>query len=154
MNSIGRILVPCDGSPPATKALVSALELARGRGAHVRVVHVVDGMERATGFLYSHAMLREMRIAGQLILDDAAAVCASAGIPHDTRLLDREGRRLGEAVADEAAAWGADVVVVGTHARRGLQHLVLGSGAEQILRLATVPVLVVREAMKAQRMAA
>jgi nucleotide-binding universal stress UspA family protein len=51
---------------------------------------------------------------------------------------------LGESVADEAADWGADLVVLGTHGRRGLGRVLLGSGAEQVIRLCPVPVLVVR----------
>jgi nucleotide-binding universal stress UspA family protein len=58
--------------------------------------------------------------------------------------VDKPYRRLGESVADEAADWGADLVVIGTHGRRGLGRLLLGSGAEQVLRLSGVPVLVVR----------
>ena len=50
----------------------------------------------------------------------------------------------GEAVAEESTVWDADLVVVGTHGRRGLSRVLLGSGAESVLRLATVPVLVIR----------
>jgi nucleotide-binding universal stress UspA family protein len=55
------------------------------------------------------------------------------------------GRRLGEAIADEAGTWNADLVVIGSHGRRGLQRLLIGSGAEQVLRLSPVPVLLVRD---------
>jgi nucleotide-binding universal stress UspA family protein len=47
-------------------------------------------------------------------------------------------------VAQEAASWEADLVVVGTHGRRGLRRMLLGSGAESVIRLANVPVLVIR----------
>jgi nucleotide-binding universal stress UspA family protein len=66
-------------------------------------------------------------------------------VSSDTRLVDRPGQRLGEAVAEEARSFEADLVVVGTHGRRGLGRALLGSGAEQVIRLAPVPVLVVRE---------
>jgi nucleotide-binding universal stress UspA family protein len=52
--------------------------------------------------------------------------------------------RLGEAVAREAQQWDADLIAVGTHGRRGLGRVLLGSGAEQIIRVAPVPVLVIR----------
>jgi len=62
----------------------------------------------------------------------------------DTLLLERAGQRLGHSVADVAGDWGADLVVVGSHGRRGLGRLLLGSGAEQILRTSPVPVLLIR----------
>ena len=51
---------------------------------------------------------------------------------------------MGETVANAARLWNADLIVVGTHGRRGVGRMLLGSGAEQIVRLAPVPVLVVR----------
>ena len=73
------------------------------------------------------------------------AVAGSAGVPADTRLVEASGARLGETVASEARAWEADLVVVGTHGRRGLGRVLLGSGAEQVIRQAPVPVLAVRD---------
>jgi nucleotide-binding universal stress UspA family protein len=52
---------------------------------------------------------------------------------------------LGDKVAGEATAWEADLVVVGTHGRKGVSRALLGSGAEQIIRFAPVPVLVMRD---------
>ena len=69
----------------------------------------------------------------------------AAGVPADAKLLDTAGGRLGEVVAEEARQWEADLVVVGTHGRRGVSRVLLGSGAEQVLRLAPVPVLAVRD---------
>ena len=55
----------------------------------------------------------------------------SAGIPADYALFDNIGQRLGEVVADEAQVWEADLIVMGTHGRRGVSQTLLGSGAEQ-----------------------
>jgi nucleotide-binding universal stress UspA family protein len=66
-------------------------------------------------------------------------------VPADTRLVESRGPRLGDAVAAEAREWEADLVVVATHGRRGLGRVLLGSGAEQVIRQAPVPVLVVRD---------
>lgn len=79
------------------------------------------------------------------VLSTAQEIAASAGVSADSELLETRGRRLGEAVADQARAWGADLVVVGTHGRRGVGRVLLGSGAEQVIRMASVPVLAVRE---------
>ena len=68
----------------------------------------------------------------------------AAGVVAETALLEGLDLRLGDVVADDARAWSADLVVVGTHGRRGVGRVLLGSGAEQIIRQAPVPVLAVR----------
>jgi nucleotide-binding universal stress UspA family protein len=85
-----------------------------------------------------------MRDNGQQVLSKALDIAKSAGIDADQRLVEAAGQRLAEAVNKEAAAYGADLIVLGTHGRRGIGRVLLGSGAEQIIRLAQVPVLVIR----------
>lgn len=149
MSEFKRILVPCDGSEVSTRALVSALQLARDAGdeGRVRLLHVLDQIDYfAAGYEIAGAsVLAELQRQAHKVLEDAAAVCQSAGVPYDTLLLDEPGSRLGDKVAEQALTWKADLVVVGTHGRKGLSRAMLGSGAEQILRFAPVPVLVVRE---------
>jgi len=65
-------------------------------------------------------------------------------VPVDGVLLDTFNRRLCDLVVRAARDWPADLVVIGTHGRRGVGRLLLGSDAEQILRLSPVPVLLVR----------
>jgi nucleotide-binding universal stress UspA family protein len=62
----------------------------------------------------------------------------------DTLLLERAGQRLGHAVANAVVDWGSDLVVVGSHGRRGVGRLSVGSDSAQILRTSSVPVLLVR----------
>ena len=85
------------------------------------------------------------RDAGQELLADAAASVKAAGILVDEQLLERGGKRLCEQVADTANERRASLIVLGSHGRRGLRRMLLGSDAEQILRTAPVPVLLVRE---------
>lgn len=139
-----RILVPVDGSDTSTKALVAALQLARETGGRVRVVYALDELAYMTGFDYSGQILDAARKQAARTIEDAMAIAAASGVQADSRLLDIPGRRLGEVVADEARGWEADLVVVGTHGRRGVSRVLLGSGAEQVIRLAPVPVLAVR----------
>lgn len=142
-----RILVPVDGSETSNKALVTALQFARDFGGRVRLVHVVEELTYVTGndsSGYSGALATVMREAGEKILAGALAIAQSAGVPADSMLFDQPGERLAETVADAAKRWNADLIVAGTHGRRGLGRVLMGSGAEQIVRLAPVPVLVVR----------
>jgi nucleotide-binding universal stress UspA family protein len=145
-----RILVSVDGSTTSTKALTEAIRMAgyAGGRCELRLIHVVDEMAYFTGYdpyaAQSGDLIRVMREAGQKILADALAIALSAGVTADTLLIDRFGERLGETVAEEATRWKADLLVVGTHGRRRVGRMFLGSGAEQIIRLAPVPVLVVR----------
>ena len=150
MSDFKRILVPCDGSEVSTRALVSGLQIARDGGGRVRVLHVLDQIDYfAGGYEYAGAaVLEELQKQARKVLEDAAAICQSAGVPYDTLLVDEPGSRLGDKVADQAQAWDADLVVVGTHGRKGLSRAMLGSGAEQIVRFAPVPVLVVREKVR------
>jgi nucleotide-binding universal stress UspA family protein len=140
-----RILVPVDGSQTSRKALVAALQLARENGGRVRVLHVLDELAYMTTYDYSGQVLDAARKEAAKVIDEAAAIAGASGVPSDSKLIEVPGRRLGEVVAEEAAAWEADLVVVGTHGRRGVSRIVLGSGAEQVIRMAPVPVLAVRE---------
>lgn len=137
-----RILVPIDGSTTSDKALAAALELARETGASVRLFHFLE-LTYATGLDFDGQARLLLREAGEQILAKALAGARSAGVPAESRLRDQPAERLGEAVADAAREWNADLIVVGTHGRHGVGRVLLGSGAEQIVRLAPV-LLVIR----------
>ena len=136
-----RILVAVDGSETSNKALVAALQLARDRDAQLLLLTCIDELlllaEGGPG-------LGSASERGRRVLDDAEAIAKSAGVRAETRLADMPAQRLGETVAGHARDWRADLIVIGSHGRRGLGRMLLGSGAEQILRLAPVPVLCVR----------
>lgn len=138
-----RILVPVDGSEASNRALVAALQLARENGGRVRLLHAIDDLAYVSGFEYTGQVLDAARKGAEAVLEDALVMARAAGVPADTRLVEAS-RRLGEIAAEEARQWEADLVVVGTHGRRGFSRAFLGSGAEQVLRLAPVPVLAVR----------
>ena len=144
-----RILVPVDGSPTSGKALTAALQMARDGGGRIRLVHVVDEMAYLSGYDqyggYTGELIKIMRESGAKILNDAMAIAQSAGVETDNMLFDKFGERLGETVANAAKLWNADLIVVGTHGRRGIGRAFMGSGAEQIIRLAPVHALVVRD---------
>ena len=140
-----RILVPVDGSDTSNKALVAALELARNADGCVRLIHAIDELVYLSGYEYSGDVMRIWREQAAKILDNAMAVARAAGIPAEQDLIEAPGGRLGDVVAKAALEWKADTIVVGTHGRRGIGRVLLGSGAEQVIRDAPVPVLVIRD---------
>lgn len=149
-----RILVPVDGSETSRRGLDEALRLAAAVGGRVRVLHAIDELSFALamdGYAGNPGgWLDTLREQGSRLLALAAAQAAKAGVPADTVLRDEFRSPVHQVVNEEARDWGAELIVLGTHGRRGLGRLVMGSSAEQILRTARVPVLLVRSAEEAQ----
>ncbi len=140
-----RILVPVDGSPTSDRGLEEAIQLAKLTHARLRLVHVVDQLSLT---LYTQAFalnrLNELRASSAMILDKAQTPVREHGIEVDTVLVDNFFGPVDETVASEASKWPADLIVIGTHGRRGIGRWTLGSDAERILRIAPCPVLLVR----------
>jgi nucleotide-binding universal stress UspA family protein len=143
-----RILVAVDGSDTAAQALEEAIKLAGELRAQLRIAHVVDTVNINAGadFPSPPELSGAMTRGGQEILRKAEAVARAAGIPVETRLIeiDALGRSIPEMIAADAEAWPADLIVISSHGRSGLSHLLLGSVAEGVARAATKPVLLIR----------
>ena len=143
-----RILVPIDGSQTSTKALQAALQMAKASGGCVRIIHLIDAsayLSGPAGYLdFPSDLPGAMRSAGNKVLEDAANLAKAIGVEAETHLYDSFDGKLADVVSNAALQWKADLIVVGTHGRSGVGRALLGSGAEQILRLAPVPVLVIR----------
>lgn len=130
-----RILVPVDGSEPSSRALNEALQLARGLGngavVQVQVLHVLDDALDQTELVgHGNAILAEAVVQG--------AAAAITVLPLMKPALDGS---IAAAVLAEASAGGADLIVIGTHGRKGLGRAVLGSVTEEVIRDSPVPVL-------------
>jgi nucleotide-binding universal stress UspA family protein len=110
----------------------------------VRALHAIDELGYLSSYEYSGELMATARKNGTQVLQNAVIAAQALNVPTDTKLVDQPGQRLGQTVADEAANWGADLIVVGTHGRRGVGRVLMGSGAEQIVRMAPVAVLTVR----------
>lgn len=149
-----RILVPVDCSATSNKGLDEAVKLAKLTGATLRLVHLVDELSFATGFdiyavypvyaVYAGDAIPLMKEAEQQILAQGRARAATTGVNADTLILESFATRLSDPVVEHAKTWNADLIVIGTHGRRGVGRLLLGSDAEQIVRTSPVPVLLVR----------
>ena len=144
-----RILVAIDGSPTADVALTEAVRLAKTHEAALRIAHVIDATP--TDIRPVFMSLQESRtdklLVGREILAEAAAFAEKAGLLVETRLLEVEtpDQRIVDVLAEEAKAWPAELVVIGTHGRSGLNRLLLGSVADAFVRIAPEPVLLIRE---------
>lgn len=145
-----RILIPIDGSPASERGLDEAIRLGRLTGARVRLIHVVDELSFALGasegLTFTGDMLNLLREAGAAILAQGATRVRGGGLEVETALKDSFEGRVSDLVIKEAREWPADLIVIGTHGRRGVGRLLLGSDAENIVRRAPIPVLLVRAA--------
>ncbi|HEX6016646.1 MAG TPA: universal stress protein [Burkholderiaceae bacterium] len=149
-----RILVPVDGSAASDRGLDEALALAAKFGSKIRLLHVID--EASLGLAAGYAvdigpLTTALHKGGEQVLAQAKARAGKRGIDAETSLNDTFTARVCDVVVQEALEWKADLIVIGTHGRRGASRLLLGSDAEQVLRLAPVPVLLVRDAALAPR---
>ena len=139
-----RILCPIDGSETSNAGLAEAIRLAQLQGATIRLLYVLDTMYlQSTGYMIGE-VYEQLRASGAQLLENAKATVTATGIGVETALTDANARRVADAIVDESRAWSADVIVMGTHGRRGVSHLFLGSDAEAVIRLSTVPVLLVK----------
>lgn len=144
--TIARILVPTDFSPTSDAALDFAKTIARTFGASLHLVHVFEDPAVAGGFPEAYAPLPpDMRAA---LVEDANTQLAK-------RLSDEERERYratttivsgvgATAIVEYAQEHDVDLIVMGTHGRTGMAHLLIGSVAERVVRLAPCPVLTVR----------
>ena len=117
-------------------------------GSTIHLLHIVDETSFASSFEATVALtaevLQSLQSVGQKVLDDAQAYVRQAGIPVEGQVVESLSERVSDLVLRKAQEWGVQLVVLGTHGRRGVQRMLLGSDAEQIVRQATVPVLLVR----------
>jgi nucleotide-binding universal stress UspA family protein len=144
-----RILVAIDGSDTSKRALREALQLAKDGKSALRVLHVLDLVTFSTDTPSGFAAYEEaLRVGGEQMLSDASDIAEKAGVACETKLLEMEehGRRVSEEIAEDAASWRAELIVIGTHGRRGMNRLLLGSVAESLVRIAPAPVLLIRGA--------
>jgi nucleotide-binding universal stress UspA family protein len=144
-HCVSRILVPVDGSATSDRGLDEAIRLAKLTGARLRLVHVVDGLVLSTGLEFATCdVIGILKEAGAEILSAAKAKVEAGGVAVDAFLSDTFGERVCDVVVTQARQWNADLIVIGTQGRRGARRLIIGSDAEQIVRAAPVPVLLVR----------
>ncbi|MFC3704105.1 universal stress protein [Devosia honganensis] len=145
------LLIATDGSEPADRALASALDLARSHGARVLVLTATDPVSTGIGsggFGTIDAgpivarLEQSYAAEAERLLAAARQRAEAAGVAIETLHLPR--RRPADTIVDIAAERGCDLIVMGSHGRRGLGRLLLGSQAAEVLARSPIPVLIVK----------
>ena len=147
MSAYKRILAAVDGSPTSSKGLREALRVAKREGARLFILNVVSDYPALAVAAEAPAMvdlLPMLREGGKRILARAEAAARKAGVKPTLLMREIVGGPAAYAIVREARKQRCDLIVLGTHGRRGVRRLVLGSDAEQVVRTSPVPVLLVR----------
>ena len=142
-----RILCPVDGSESSKRSSSEAIKLAKESCGTIRFLHVIDtfyptldGFEMAN----YNEVIKAWHESGIKLLEQAKTDAVAGGVNADSIMLDTISNRVSDIVISQANEWPADLIVMGTHGRRGLNHLLMGSDAEAVIRNSPVPVLTIR----------
>lgn len=143
-----RILVPIDGSATSERGLHEALALAKRLGSSIVLLHAVEAypmmMEMASATTWDR-IAESLRQAGRSVLEAAHRTAVARGVACEAVLEDVVAARVADIILDQAKSRSCELIVMGTHGRRGLGRTLLGSNAELVVRQSPVPVLLVRE---------
>lgn len=143
----GKVLVPVDGSETSTAGLNEAIQLAKIHGSQLCLMHIVNELVLDYSYApgqFSEDLFESLRKRGSDILDAAEQLAIAQGIRPTRVMVESIGGVAADLILEQAQQWKADLIVMGTHGRRGIFRLALGSDAEQVVRAATVPVLLIR----------
>lgn len=143
-----RILVAVDGSNISHLALQEAVNLSKALQAQLRIITVVETVMISGNADYvDFNEVRKTAIRyGEEEQNKAKQLAQKSGVEAETKLVEikRTGDRVRDMISKEADEWPADLIVIGTHGRRGFSSLLMGSVAEGVVHIATKPVLLIR----------
>lgn len=142
-----KILVPIDGSPTALRGFEEAVALARALKSKLVLLHVIDVFPIAVEMVPTsnwEDIVDSLRKHGQGLLDTGCKTAADHGVSAEPRLVEARTERVADTIVQEAHDAGCDLVVMGTHGRRGFSRVMVGSDAELVVRHCPIPVLLVR----------
>ena len=126
--------------------LLEAIKLAKSLGSKLQLVHVVNERVFVTeeAPVYMDKLIETLKEQGKAVLGKAERVVREHALEPESVLLESSGGGAADLIVEQAKQWKADLIVMGTHGRRGLRRLALGSDAELVVRSSPVPVLLLR----------
>ena len=141
-----RIMVAVDGSDTAGRGLKEAINLAKDQKAKLAIVHVIDIVVVFGAGQFPGAYIEATRELARDIIEQARKTAQASGLEPEIQSPEivTAGYHVADTIAELARDWKADLLVVGTHGRRGVSRLLIGSVAERVVRLAPCPLLLVR----------
>lgn len=148
-----RILVPVDGSDTSTLGLLEAIKIAQSDGCQLCLFHVVNELVLDYSYgaqSFGTNLTDSLREVGNAILRRAEDIARKQNVPTESVLVECVGGAAADSIVAQANKWRADLIVMGTHGRRGLRRLAMGSDAEVVVRESSVPVLLVRHKAKSE----
>lgn len=153
-----RMLVAIDGSATSNAGLKYGAALAADQHATLLALHVVDDSVMTVNFdasyfpsNYLDTLYETLHENGRKILAKAEALAGGLGVEIKPVLVESGGQTVAQTILRQARKLKADLIVLGTHGRRGMQRMLVGSDAEAVLREARVPVLLVRRVQPTKR---
>ena len=138
------ILLPTDGSEGVSDAINCAVAMAKTFHARIHVLHIIESprLQDYGAFFALPEIMKELQAAGEEVCKNAVEFMHESGF-ENVVTENIEGYPADE-IMDYARTNGIDLIVMGTHGRRGLNRVVLGSIAEEVVRRSEVPVMTVR----------
>jgi nucleotide-binding universal stress UspA family protein len=140
-----RLLMPIDGSECSKRSVAQGLELAKDLDASVTFLFVFDehiaAYYGAPGATYVREMYQDYQKAGEAILEEAKMIASKIGVKADVKLVKHH--KPVEAIVETSKDY--DIIVMGTHGRRGFDRFMLGSVAEGVLKRSSKPLLLIRQ---------
>ncbi|WP_454763893.1 universal stress protein [Cupriavidus campinensis] len=143
-----RILLAVDGSTSSDLATTQARQVAKAMNAEIKAIFVVDDSDMffETSYIDPNDVLRGIMSVGQRTLAIVAQSMSDAGVRCMTELIEKpiSPGKISSTIVAQADAWNADLIVMGTHGRRGMRRLIMGSVSEGVIAKTNKPVLLVR----------
>ncbi|KTD40489.1 universal stress protein [Legionella parisiensis] len=139
-----KIMVAVDDTKASISALKEAIKVAKNQNSKICVIHIIDTLYE--GDVDRESFVELTRKKGQEVLDSMKKILSRSKVEFEMKLteLTPSKAQIAEKLVDEATGLSADLIVIGTHGRRRIHHLLTGSVAEEVIRISKTPVLLIR----------